>query len=267
MSQIATILQITIPYINAPAFLPIHTKVHKHPAWQNTPKPSPNIHATTPTPLLPIYTNNKPKKFIPHLCYYTDGSFQPSEQVIYNNVICWELATVGYGIYNPLQKIKVSERLKGLQNILRVEMTAIHHNLKLLNQLFPHEPTHIFTDSLNSLYLINTQIKHPTQQNNHLDKLLLADIVKMLQNRTFPLTIHKVRAYTNIIGNEEADKLAKEGNKIILIDELPSELHEFVHSLPYGLCCDDDHPYKGPIRNFNNYLKQLEDNDNKTIAQ
>jgi ribonuclease HI len=88
-------------------------------------------------------------------------------------------------------------------------MTAIHHTIKLLNQLFPYEPAHIFTDSLNSLYLINTQIKHSTQQNNHPNKLLLANIVTMLQKRTSPLTIHKVRAHTNVTGNEEADNTSR----------------------------------------------------------
>jgi ribonuclease HI len=112
-------------------------------------------------------------------------------------------------------------------------MIAIHHTIKLLNQLFPYEPAHIFTDSLNSLYLINTQMKHPTQQNDHPNKLLIVDIVKILKERTLPLTIYKVRAHTNIAGNEEANKLVKEGNKKILEDEFPSEPHEFAHSSPY----------------------------------
>jgi ribonuclease HI len=122
-------------------------------------------------------------------------------------------------------------------------MTANHYTIKFLNQLFPYEPAHIFTDSLNSLYLINTQIKYPIQQNNHLDKLLLADVVKMLQEHTFPLTIHKVQAHTNVTGNEEADKLAKEGNGKTLEDEFPSEPHEFAYSSPYWLCLNDGHPY------------------------
>jgi hypothetical protein len=78
----------------------------------------------------------------------------------------------------------------------------------------PQEPAHIFTNSLNSLYLINTQIKHPIQQNNHPDKTILALIVNLLKNRAAPTTLYKVRAHTNIIGNEEVDKLAKEGSKI-----------------------------------------------------
>ena len=31
--------------------------------------------------------------------------------------------------------------------------------------------------------------------------------------------------------------------------------------------CNDDHPYKGPIHNFNTYLKKLEDKENKNIAR
>jgi hypothetical protein len=112
-------------------------------------------------------------------------------------------------------------------------MTAIHYTIKLLNQLFSYEPAHIFTNSLNSFYLINIQIKHPAQQNNHLEKLLLANIVKMLKERTFPLTMHKVRAHTNVARNKEANKLAKEGKTKILEDEFPSEPHESVHSSRY----------------------------------
>jgi type IV secretory pathway TraG/TraD family ATPase VirD4 len=94
----------------------------------------------------------------------------------------WDPAQAGYGIWNPLLKINLPQRLIGLQNILRTEMSAIHHILQILTQEFPNEPAHIFTDSLNSLYLINTQIKHPTQQNNHPDKTMLASIVNMLKN-------------------------------------------------------------------------------------
>jgi ribonuclease HI len=36
-------------------------------------------------------------------------------------------------------------------------------------------------------------------------------MVQLLQNRTQPITLYKVRAHVNIDGNEQADKLAKEG--------------------------------------------------------
>jgi hypothetical protein len=142
-------------------------------------------------------------------CYYSDGSFTlPKQQA--NRF--QDLAQVGYGNWNPLLKINLPQRLIGLQNILRAEISAIHHTLQILTQEFPNEPTHIFTDSLNSLYFINTQIKHPMQQNNHSDKTILTSIVNMLKNRTATTYLYKVRAHTNNIRNEEADKLAKEGS-------------------------------------------------------
>jgi ribonuclease HI len=163
--------------------------------------------------------------------------------------------------------MNISQRLIGLQNILRAEILAIHHTLLILNHEFPHEPAHIFTDSLNSLYLIKTQIKHPTQQNNHPDKTILASIVNMLKNRTATTTINKVRAHTNIIGNEEANKLAKEGSQIELENDIPIQPHENAHSTPYWWCRDDDHPYKGPIRHLKLYLEKVEKDNNKELAK
>jgi hypothetical protein len=146
-------------------------------------------------------------------------------------------------------------------------MSAIHHTLQILTQEFPNEPAYIFTDSLNSLYLINTQIKHPTQQNNHPDKTVLASIVNMLKNRTAITHLHKVRAHTNIIGNEEADKLAKEGSKIILVSDIPFHPHEDAHSTSYWWCRDDDYPFKGPIRHLKSYLEKLEKEENEELAK
>jgi hypothetical protein len=146
-------------------------------------------------------------------------------------------------------------------------MTAIHQTLQILIQEFPNEPAHIFIDNLNSLYLINTQIKHPTQQNNHPDKTILASIINMLKNRTATTHLHKVRAHTNIIGNKEADKLSKEGSKIVLVSDIPLHPHESAHSTPYWWCRKDDHPYKGPIRHLKSYLEKLEKEENEKLAK
>jgi hypothetical protein len=43
----------------------------------------------------------------------------------------------------------------------------------------------------------------------------------MLKNRIATTHLYKVRAHTNIIGNEEVDKLAKEGSKIVLVSHIP----------------------------------------------
>jgi ribonuclease HI len=201
--QITKNLNLNPPYIKAPLPTPMNVKVHKHPKWNKTPYPTHRSQNTPPQ--LPNFLQNLHQKFPPQYCYYTDRSFIPPKNLSEN---IWEPARAGYGIWNPLLKINISRRLIGLQNILR-EISAIYHTLLILNHEFPQEPTHIFTDSLNSLYLINTQIKHPTQQNNHPDKTILALIVKLLKDREVRTTLYKVRAHTNIIGNEEADKLAK----------------------------------------------------------
>ena len=103
---------------------------------------------------------------------------------------------------------------------------AIHKTLRIINTQFPNEPAFIFTDSLNVLYLLNTQIKHPTLHNSHPDQTTLNSMVKILQDRTQPITLYKVRAHVSIDGNEKTDKLAKEGleleHRICLLYTSPS---------------------------------------------
>jgi ribonuclease HI len=260
--QITTKLQINPPYIKPPPPTPENVKVHKHPKRNKAPYPA-HITQITP-PQLPNFPQTQIPKFPPQYCYYTNGFFTPPKELTEN---IWEPTRAGYGIWNPLLKINISQRLIRLQNILRAEITAIFHTLFILNQEFPHEPAHIFTDSLNSLYLINTQIKHPTLQNSHPDKTMLALIAKMLKDRIAPTTLHKVRAHTNIKGNEEANKLAKEGSKIDLENDMPIQPHENAHSTPFWWCRDDDHPYKGPIRHLKTYLKKVEKESNEELAK
>jgi ribonuclease HI len=260
--QATTKLRLNPPHIIIPPPTPINTKVHKHPKWNKSPYP-PQLNPST-TPQLPNFTHTHQAKFPPQYCYFTDGSFTPPKQQSNGS---WDPTQAGYGIWNPLLKINLPQRLIGLQNILCAEMTAIHQTLQILIQEFPNEPAHIFIDNLNSLYLINTQIKHPTQQNNHPDKTILASIINMLKNRTATTHLHKVRAHTNIIGNKEADKLAKEGSKIVLVSDIPLHPHESAHSTPYWWCRKDDHPYKGPIRHLKSYLEKLEKEENEKLAK
>ena len=131
---------------------------------------------------------------------------------------------------------------------------AIHKTLKLITTKYPHEPAHIFTDCLNCLYVINTHIKHPTQHNNHADKTILTDMVKMIKIRTQPTTIYKVKAHINIKGNEQADTLAKNGTKKIY--RFASKSYEFAHTTPYyfhkGACPrPTKKPDKGPVKFLN----------------
>ena len=52
-------------------------------------------------------------------------------------------------------------------------------------------------------------------------------MVQLLQNRSQPITLYKVRAHVNIEGNEQVDKLAKEGL------DLTTHPYEHAHATPY----------------------------------
>ena len=107
----------------------------------------------------------------------------------------------------------------------------IHATLKIINEEYPNKPAHIFTNYLNGLYVIKTQIKHLTLYNNHPDKTILQEIVELLQQRTQPTILYKLRAHANIEGNEKTDNLAKEGREKEYIDAINP--HKFAHSTPY----------------------------------
>jgi hypothetical protein len=198
-------------------------------------------------PSMPTYNTDYPLKFSPEFSYCTDGSFVPPKE---QDNGFWTRETSSYGIFNSPKNIAISKRLLGLQNILHTELTAIHHPLTLINANFPMEHAYIFTDSLNSLFLLHTQIQKPTSHLNHPDKVMSASIVSLMQNRTQPLFLHKVRAHFNIFGNDKADELAKAGND--LSHRPPISDYEHAHSTPYYLHKNWWHsitqtPYKGPI--------------------
>ena len=115
---------------------------------------------------------------------------------------------------------------------------------------YPNEPAYIFIDNLNVLYLLNTQIKHPTLHNSHPDQVTLASMVQLLQSRSQPITLYKVGAHV-IDGNEQTDKLAKEG--LDLIHRSATHPYEHAHATPYYYHKDKwssmiDTPNKGPVR-------------------
>ena len=112
-------------------------------------------------------------------------------------------------------------------------MMAIHHTLQLLTTTYRNEPAHIFTDCLNILYLLNTQIKHPTSHNSDLDKIILKDMIKMLISRTQTTALHTLKARTNIEGNDQAYSLAKQGRELDHRDA--AALYEHAHPTPYYL--------------------------------
>jgi ribonuclease HI len=129
-------------------------------------------------------------------------------------------------------------------------MIAIHKTLRIINTQYPNEPAYIFTDSLNVLYLLHTQIKHPTLHNSHPDQVTITSMVQFLQNRSQPVTLYKVRAHVNIDGNEQAYKLAKEG--LDLAHRSATHPYEHAHATPYYYQKDEwpsmmDTPDKGPL--------------------
>jgi hypothetical protein len=82
---------------------------------------------------------------------------------------------VGYNIYHPTKAdIQISKRLLGLQTSFCAKLVAIYKTLKQTTTKYPNKPTHIFTDCLNCLYLVNTQVKHPNLHINHADQSILA---------------------------------------------------------------------------------------------
>ena len=168
-----------------------------------------HLHTNTSQhPSLPSFAHTTTPKFPLEYCYYTDGSFIPSKQI---NEITWLAKRAAYGIYNEYKQLEISKRLHGLQNILHAELIALYDTIKMSLDLYQDKPIHIFTDSLNSLYLLNIQIRHPSLHTNHPNKTILSDMVQMLQERTNILTVYKVIAHSNITGNNKADELAKAG--------------------------------------------------------
>ena len=249
-NQIDTI-KITIETLQIPQYFiqktpptPLNTQVNKSTNWNKLPYPPYNEVSNDPIPTIPHFAINTTKKFPPQYSYYTYGSFVPPRKASDGH---WKKEKAGYKIYNPTKpEIRISKILPGLQTSFRAELMAIHKTLRIITTKYPHEPTHIFTDCLNCLYVINTQIKHPTHHNNHADITILTEMVDMLKKRTQTTTIYKVKAHTNIEGNEQADALAKNGIKKQY--KFTSKPHEFAHTTPYYFQKDIwPGPTKGPV--------------------
>ena len=112
----------------------------------------------------------------------------------------------------PQQQHLHSKATPRLPNILRAELNAIFIAIKTIQKIQIY--MHIFTNSLNNIYLINNHIQHPTSQHHHPDKLLKASIVHHIYWTPHTIHIHKVHEHSSITGNEIADTLANEGTLI-----------------------------------------------------
>jgi len=96
--------------------------------------------------------------------------------------------------------------------ITRAELVAIHTALSTFSI---HEWIVIFNDSLSSLLAIRQHHTNPgttSAKNYHHHMFLLDSIIDLLETRQrsgLSTTLHKIRAHTNIRGNDLADAAAK----------------------------------------------------------
>ena len=95
---------------------------------------------------------------------------------------------------------------------MRVELVAIY---TALGKFAAHEWVGIFTDSLSSLQAIRHRYTNPGahgSQHYHHHMLLLSGITDLLEERRrrgISTILHKIRAHTNIRGNDLAYAAAK----------------------------------------------------------
>ena len=109
---------------------------------------------------------------------------------------------------------------------------------------------------------------HPTSHNNNLNKIILEEMIKMLISRTQTTTLHKIKAHTNIEGNDQANTLAKQGCELDHRDVVAP--YEHAHPTPYYLQKDWCHsmqetPYMVPIRHLIKHILKHDNEHNLTI--
>jgi hypothetical protein len=90
-------------------------------------------------------------------------------------------------------------------------------------------------------------------------------MIKMLQSRIQTTTLHKVKAHTNINGNEQADTLAKLSCELDPRDVVAT--YEHAHPTPYYFQKDWWHlmqetPDKGPIWHLGKYVLKYDKKHN-----
>ena len=125
--------------------------------------------------------------------------------------------------------------------------------------------THIFTDSLNNIFLINNHIQHPTSQHHHPDKLLIASIIWQIHWTPYTIHIHKVRAHSGIIGNEIADTLANEGT--LKAKSSPTPHIHIAHQTPYWLASCPIATHDGAIRNLSTFITKEHETRETTLVK
>jgi ribonuclease HI len=142
-------------------------------------------------------------KYIPENWVYTDGSDIKGHPRLGAAVVHVPTATTIY-----IDAAGTDET----HTIMRAELVAIH---TALSTFVAYEWIGIFTDSLSSLQAMQHQHTHPgirSARDYHHHRILLESILDILGTRRLAghrTTLHKIRAHTNIRGNDLADAATK----------------------------------------------------------
>lgn len=129
---------------------------------------------------------------------------------------------IGIGIWSDYHQLDTSWQLSGLLDINRAEIAAI-----FIAMLLQKNKGNVcfMTDNATSLYLINK--KNKCNKSNKCNKyyILIACIHFLISQWDDTIIFKKVKAHSGIIGNEHADRLARNGitnkaNIFILPDDI-----------------------------------------------
>jgi ribonuclease HI len=166
----------------------------------------------------------------PHLKYdwteftYTDGSCLPAGTP-------WPIGSpgLGSGVYMPAtrdreeRKLYVNPRSKGEGNentINRAELVGILYAIQ-------EGSIHIATDSLTSMFQVRKQLLRPQELEGHKHQDLIKAIVALTRSSPEIVHLHKVTAHQGVVGNEQADEIAKAAAK----GRAPAEQH-YTYDVP-----------------------------------
>jgi len=145
--------------------------------------------------------------------------------------------------------------LPNYPNIMRAGLYALllaveHTKTRIADTCIP-------INNLNSICLLLNHIRNPSPRYTDLDKLLITYIVhpilKLKKLSPHNITFQKVRAHTNILGNDEDDKLAKKGGEELHI--MCTSYHHIGHPTPCGPSIPPTSTrHDGLVRNLKSYI-------------
>ena len=135
----------------------------------------------------------------------------------------------------------------GVQDVNRGEHIAILEGLRHLPRLGPDGVWHIFSDSLVTLTNIKKGVHRMHAMYDSMYINTIRDIIRYCNSRQESFQFHKVRAHTEISGNEMADLTAKLGNGIIAKDSksgIPVEQNHVggIEHVPQGVTLQSPWP-------------------------